>query len=327
MKRLVPYLLLSLLLLPGVLLAQDTKEKRYPQPQQHTLSVSLNGGMGGILINGSFRKPTTYGGALGMDVLYTQAVSPCWGLQVGLGFQYVTGAFGANVQSTGYKAPIPVTDGIGYHDEDARFVCRLDDIHEFYTMPMLQIPLRVTFFKKQWYAAGGVKLGMPVGMTAHYEYSDCQVGITEVMGTGTALDEFLPLYSFDPASGKYRVGGFGSMLSVAASFEAGYRFVADNKETLIVSLYADYGLNQIHAGCEKEEPLLSIRDGEPIYSNCMQSDLISGFRYLSAGARMTYQFGFGREAGYRKMRHRRPVNILNIGRVHHRPHHSRRGIW
>lgn len=345
MRKLFPYLLLSLFLLPAMVLAQDKSEKEekpekvFPLPKKNTLTVSLGGGSGEILVNGRLGKPSILGGAVGLDVCYTQALSPCWGLQVGLGFHYLTGGFSANGQATDYTASIPVTNGGGYHDENAHFVCKLDGIHEFYTMPMFQIPIRVTFVKNQWCAAGGIKLGVPLNMTAKYDYSECVVGINEVTGTGTVLDDFLPLYSFDPVKGDYNVCGvsgssFGSLLSVAASFEVGYRFTFNKKEALVVGLYADYGLNKIHAGCEQEEPFLTVHDGKPIYSNCMQSDLISGFRYLSAGVKMTYQCGYGREAGYHDPRHHKPLNLFNLrsstprsGHRHPFRRSGRRSLW
>ncbi len=301
-KILLLFVTLSAITQLPSLLAQTRWWKDFEYPRKNSVSFSPGGGISGILINGGFNSPTVYSWTCGGDILFTRMLSKEWGLQLGIGGQCVNGAFHMENLGSDFVAPISVTDGSSYHNEDAKFQYLTKYANEKYSMPLLELPVRLSYTSGSWSFAGGLKLAFPLKMNADYEYSDGVIGITEIIGTGTVLEEMLPVGSFPARSGSYTVCGLGSnsfteLVFVAISLEGGYRISLGGHNTLMASLYVDYGLNQLHAGCEGNDDFVSIKDGVPTYNTCMASNEITGFNYLAAGLRLTYQLGYGEKFG------------------------------
>lgn len=328
MKKIVAYIILCSMLGAGTISAQNKWWKKFPYPRKHNLTVSPSGGVGSILINGSFKDPTSYSWTLGFDLDYTRALSEYWGLQTGLDFQYLRGGYHTTNLSSSFVAPITVSDGNSFHNEDAMFNYVTKEAQETYNLNMIEVPIRITYTNNQWFAASGIKLGIPISMKANYDYSDGIIGISEVIGTGTELTEILPLNTFEARQGHYDVCGLsshpiGRILFVAASLEAGYRFSIGGTHALMASIYADYGINQIHAGCESNEDFISIKDGVPTYNTLMQSNEITGFNHFSVGFKCSYQFGFGYKVGdYRSKYNRQYRRRYPIMRNHTRMYYK-----
>lgn len=296
MKKLV----LSIVLLSLTIVCQSQKWKGFPYPRKHSISFGIDGGLGGVLINGSFLTPTNYSWASGFDLVYTRMLNEEWGLQFGLGARYLTGAYHMNDLSSEFVAPISMSDGEHYHNEDANFVYVTKDAHEFYSMPLIEVPIRLSYTNESWHWSAGVKLALPVTMSADYDYSEGIIGINEVVGTGTMLDEMLPVGSFPARSGSYAVCGLlggKPTLFASLSLEAGYRISLGGTHSLMASLFADYAINQNRLGCEGDDDFITFKDGVPTYGTCMGSNEIMGFNYFTAGLRISYQFGYGDKVG------------------------------
>ena len=302
--------LVIVILLLSAMTCHSQEWTRFHYPRKHNISLGMDGGLGGILINKSIFPPTAYSWSAGGSLLYTRMMNDEVGLQFGFGARCVTGAFNGKDLTSEYMSTISITDGDYYRDEDARFVYVSPNVHESYTMEMVEIPVRILYTVDNRYLAAGVKLGLPLTMTADYDYSEGVIGISEVIGTGTELDEVLPTGSFPARSGSYEVCGFLNekpALFVDLSIEAGLRITLGGTHSMMVGIFADYALNRNKVGCEGDEDFISFEDGVPTYRTCMGSNVVEGFGYLSAGLKLTYQFGFGNEVGNDHVRIRQQV--------------------
>lgn len=302
-------ILLLLLLCASVSFAQNRNKIRRPfrYPRKHNISLGFGGGVGGMLINGSFASPTTYGLVPTIDVSYIRLFTENVGLEIGLSMQNIKGSFSANNLSSSFVSSIAVSDGTSYHNENAEFTYITKDVKETYDMPLIEIPIRMTYTKDHWNMAGGIKLGIPTNVTAHYDYSDGVIGITKIIGTGTELEELLPIGSYDAMSGDYDVCsrgkyGIGKMLYFTLSIEGGYKIYLGQSSDMQISLYANYALNKIYAGCEGDVDFISFPDGVPTFSNCVNSNQIMGFNYLTCGVKLSYNLGFGERVGVHRFK-------------------------
>lgn len=303
--------LIVVILLLSAATCHSQEWTRFHYPRKNNISLVPDGGVGGILANRSLLSPTSYGWTAGGSLLYTRMLDDEVGLQIGVGARRVTGAFDGKDLTSGYLSSVSISDGGHSHDEAARFVYVTKNAHESYTMDLLEIPVRISYTVDNLYLAGGLKLGFPLSMTADYDYSEGLIGISELVGTGTEFAEVVPTGSFPARDGSYGVCGLldeKPALFVALSMEAGWRIPLGRAHNMMVGIFADYALNQSRVGCEGDEDFISFEGDVPTYRTCMGSNVIEGFGYLTAGLRLTCQFGFGYEVGDDHVRYRQQVS-------------------
>jgi len=207
---------------------------------QHEFSVHGGTGLSTLNYKATVGKRTSgFGGQFGLG--YTYFSSPNLGIRTGLDFAFYNSKFKMNSWETRYRTFDMDGDLFEFHSI-------MSGYEEKQRVAMLQIPIMLQFQrsineKQQFYAAAGVKIGVPI--SGKYTNS-----IAVLENTGT--------YDYERSTYNEQIFvGFGKFTNIAnnsgtlnffnptilASVETGIKWRLSNGQSLYTGLYFDYGSN------------------------------------------------------------------------------------
>jgi len=203
---------------------------------QHEISVYGGGGLSGLNYSvNTGKQENGLGGQFGLG--YHYFFTPRWGVGTGVEFAMYNTTFKAG----NIKIVQPATDIEGSEFE---FRTSVNNCEEKQKAAFLQIPLMLQYqtgAKHRFYAAGGLKAGIPLSGT----YSSTAASLNN---SGYYSEE---IYEYNTQ----RFMGFGTFNNIKsdgnlefktallASLEAGMKWKLSNKLSLYTGAYMDYGLN------------------------------------------------------------------------------------
>jgi hypothetical protein len=215
--------------------------------QSHEFSIYASGGMSSLSYK--FDAGTVSGGfGGGGGVGYTYNISPKFGITTGVGFAM----YGSKATSDGFSGQYSTFDD---GDELQFSYTVATGYEETQSATLLTIPVMAQYRapfgsgSMSFYAAGGLKLGLPISAktlitsvstsSGHYLYEN-------------QTYENLPQHGFIRAVGGSKMKsdvdlGFATILAL----EAGLRFSLSEKTGLYTGLFLDYGLNSIQKSNDK----------------------------------------------------------------------------
>ena len=263
---------------------------------QYRHEFSLSGGGGLSTLNYDLRDGIQNDGFGGLFSFgYRYFFNRATGLATGLEYAFYNAHCQLDVVNIAYQT----TD---YAGDAFEFRSALKDYREKQRAMFLQIPLMLQFqtgSKHMFYAAGGVKLGIPLNnLKTTY---DCEV--TELRNSGFYYDDNV-LYETQPfmGFGKFsNVHGMGSLLfkpSLFASAEIGVKWRLNDFMALYSGVYFDYGLNSIFETRDAVHlpPLVEYNNGNPhdfTLNSVFNSSQIftDAIKPLSAGVVLRWSLG------------------------------------
>jgi len=256
--------------------------------QSHEFSIYASGGMSNF--NYKFDAGTVsggFGGGGGID--YTCNISPQFGITTGVGFAM----YGSKATSEGFSGQYNAFDD---GDELQFSYTVATGYEETQSATLLTIPVMAQYRapfgsgSTSFYAAGGLKLGLPLSAktlitsknttSGHYLYED-------------QTYENLPQHGFISDVGismmKSDVDlGFSTMLSL----EAGLRFSLSEKTGLYTGLFFDYGLNSIQKSNDKH--VVEYQPSAPsLFKNnsILNTGMVDKINLMSVGIKVKIAFG------------------------------------
>jgi hypothetical protein len=160
----------------------------------------------------------------------------------------------------------------------------------------LTLPVMALYQRDHFFIEAGVRLFVPVTAEAKYEYGSSTLSFgKEVDGMGVTLHAPIEYKTIDAQDGKYEVCGISNgaskLITVAAALEVGYRYALSNKNHLMVSFFADFGLNTNMGG--EDDGMVKLAYKKLTYNHFVESSAVSSLRYLSVGVRLKYNLTFG----------------------------------
>jgi hypothetical protein len=261
--------------------------KKAPKREKHELSIY---GIGGISsLNYKISDDGTKSvGAGGAGLGYTFNISPSFGMVTGI----ETAMYGSKVSLDNLSGEYSEGTGLSLF----RLSYSLEGYEETQKIWMFSVPVMMQYtlgsgsVKKSYFACG-VKLGFPISARA---------GIKP--GTATTAGYFAHediTYSDNPQLGFVTNAAlpdaeqdieFG--YSASATVEFGRRFNIGGSTGLCISLFADYGLNDIRK--TKDKSLLEYDSSNPsqfIHNSVLNTALVDKVNLISAGVKIKISFG------------------------------------
>jgi hypothetical protein len=277
-------LIIICLLISNIAVSQDTDTTS----SKHEFSIYASGGMSRLSYK--FDAGTVSGGfGGGGGVGYTFNISPKFGIATGIGIAM----YGSKAASDGFSGRYNTFDD----GDELQFnytVAR--GYEETQSATLLTIPVMAQYSvplgggSTSFYAAGGLKLGLPISAktlitsvstsSGHYSYED-------------QTYEELPQYGFIREAGVSKMKsdidlGFAAMLSL----EAGLRFSLSGKTGLYAGLFFDYGLNSIQKSNDKHVVEYQSLDPSQLkYNSILNTEMVDKINLTSVGLKVKIAFG------------------------------------
>ena len=310
-----PYILLSFILATLLPPAQgqqwENKQNGLFRAQRtHNLNLALGIGAADLMVDGRLLSPSKIGPGARFEVGYTYLTGYSAGIHTGIGVRYAQSGFALERVESSAMGYISANNANRRVDRSSHFTSITRDVHEQYNIFFIDMPLHLALQERHTYLNIGVRLLVPVSAKAHCNYGATSVGVGyEIDGFGQRVETPINMKNYEATESDYALSSLGDegatfMWVAALSAEYGYRWCIDEQRQLMVSLYADVGLNRTKVG--DGEPLVVLRNGEPQMRTCMQSNVASHLRYLDIGISLTYNMSFGRRIGMPRARAFKP---------------------
>jgi hypothetical protein len=297
-RKLFFNLTIGLMLTATVARAQDTQNPRDVRQaqagsdtvnrtdQKHEYSVYLAGGASDFFVTLRQSGKTNGGFGFGGGLAYTYNLNENWGLSAGIEISKFYGKTSFKKLEEEYEA----YDNHSNHPGALRYKYSITGYEERQDLAMLSIPLKARFKMPvggitDFYAAGGFKLGFPVGAKA-------KITGGSLVSSGYYLYEQVTYVDL-PEYGFFNGQGSGSQeskidfgIATMLSLEAGLRFSV-GKTVVFSGLFFDYCLNDMQKSSDKH-PLQY--DGTVRYESAFNSSLANKLKPLSLGLKAGIAF-------------------------------------
>lgn len=299
LKRLVFPLLLIVMI--GKIVGQPI-QIRFPRWREvdchNNVSVSLGGGAGGILMNNTLLNPTLLGQAGNAGVAYVRMFNPNKGVRLGIGVHYMSSGFSLGGTQTMMTGRVKILDETGEKNVEADMMLTSGGFSERYEMMMLEAPIQIVYAYEHFFVYGGMRLGMPLRFNARYSYDESRLDLVGIPATGTVLEEPLCMETYAGDIGiEPEVDWSGGRVFGTLAIEGGYRWSIGKRAFLQVGMYVDYAVKGLRSGCEGMYPWIQLKGEQLVTVTPMQSNLMTGYTYISFGVKVGCQWGVGTKVG------------------------------
>ena len=278
--------------------------------RRSNLTFVLGAGASELMVDRQPLAPSRIGLGGRFEVGYTYLTQFETGLHTGIGIRYGSSGFAMDRVASSSMGYISAHNADNSVVRSSHFTAVTRDVREHYNVIFLDVPLYLVLQQKHTYLNIGLRLLLPVSAKASCDYGPTSVGVGyQIDGFGQRVETPIELQHFDAVQSDYvlsSLSGDGTtFLGVAAfSVECGYRWFLDKQRQMIISMYADVGINRSPVGDDKA--LVVLENGEPVVRSCMQSNLASTLRYIDIGVSLTYSMSFGRRIGEHRIKAFKP---------------------
>lgn len=278
---------------------------------EHIAEIGLRGGVSGLTYRSDYGQMMP-GLNAGADLMYTYMSSVGVGVRLGLSYDFSNSRFNSSGYEDDFSHYCPL--GPAQYDHVKYSIASFSDQHQ---QMYVSVPVELAFRYKHWLLYMGPKLMLPISM----KY------------TATAKDADMSMHMVTPnqwIGEKYSGGAVASLGALkqdekitgdvksrpifwaAVRLETGYEIEVDYRNSVVLSLYGEYGVNPATVKKTENLTLLNIVDNpaytgdahstEYIHNRVMTSSLdansngkqlISAYNYFSAGIRVAWMFHWG----------------------------------
>lgn len=259
-------------------------------------------GIGAILPSGGLLEVDyTPGFSAGFDIHYTYMANPYFGFTTGLSYVTLNSTIGATGVASTYTGDMELDlfGNGGLVVSGVHCIGTTTNVREQYQAAFIEIPMLLAIHNGNWYYDLGFRFAFPTKMNASYEYGESTMFIDEIYLTGITLNDPMPQPSDPGGAGNYDIlANRSRSLFILWSMEIGFNIDLSNNASLSLGAYMDYGLNEARLGNPATAELLTL-NGSTVqnYNGAVNSNLMSGIRYYTIGARMLLNIGFGSHVG------------------------------
>lgn len=304
MRKILFILLLLLLVIPmaqGQYTRKEMKQWwRFHRQRHSNVSVTLAGGLDELMADSRPWNPSLPGGCARIEGQYTYLWDRQWGISAGLGLTYGHSTYRLQEFNNSFVGSVALFDADGEYMRTTHYSYAVDGICEGYHAFFLSLPVQMAFQKWHLHAHAGFRLLLPLSVNARYTYGSSVLGLGCLIdGTDTRLHNTVEVAQLGQQDGAYKlsslVGGAARLTTVAAAFDIGYRYALDDYRMIILSFYADIGLNYASIGGGS---MVDFSGDIPIIHHVMESDAVSTLRYFDIGISLAYSFTYGERFRY-----------------------------
>ncbi|MBQ9546664.1 MAG: hypothetical protein IJU90_05205 [Bacteroidales bacterium] len=296
-------IMLLALALASSMQAQWKAAKHFSAPSVHNVSIAIEGGLGGLMIDKSLGAPTKLGFNAGGGIGYTFYFAENYGVHTGFSFSYISSGYSAGEVHTDLTIDsIETWDAATTHRGRADVTSTTTSVEEKYTTMLLELPIQFAYSQANLWLNAGVRLSVPLSVNATYTYGPTSTGITHFYETDTYVaGNPIPLeggLTLNGENGSYSAHKMADKLSVfvTLSVEAGYRFPIDATTSVYVGAFVDYGINSYTT--EDNEQFISTLTNNGTkttrFNGALKSTATESFKNLATGIRAYYNFGLGK---------------------------------
>jgi hypothetical protein len=249
--------------------------------QSHEFSIHAGGGMSSLSYK--FAAGKTEGGiGGGAGVGYTCNINDNFGIATGLGFAL----YGAKITSDAFSDQ--------YDTQDLRFTYSIaGGYEEKQSATLLTIPVMAQYRapfgngSMSFYAAGGVKLGLPLSAKATITSNTATSGYYSYENQ---TYENLPQHGFvNEMEGDMIKTDIDLGLATILSLEAGLHFSLSETTGLYTGLFFDYGLNNIQKSSDKH--IIEYQPSQFRYKSVLNTGMVDKINLTSVGIKIKIAFG------------------------------------
>lgn len=258
--------------------------------------------VGNAVSTGILSVDYTPGFSSGFDLHYTYMANAYFGFTTGVSYVALNSTMGASDVISTYRGDMELDLFSGSGSSvisEVHCIGTTTAVKEEYQTAFLEIPALLAIHNGHWYYDLGLRFAVPMKMNATYDYGESIMLIDEIYYTGITLNDPMPQPSDPGGSGDYDVlSNRSKSLYVLWSMEIGFNIDISNNASISLGAYFDYGLNEAKLGNKSSDELLSL-NGSTVenYNGAINSNLMSGIRYYTIGARMLLNIGFGGHVG------------------------------
>ena len=259
---------------------------RAQSENNHEFAFYGAGGMTNLMykLSEDGSKAGGFGGGAGVS--YTYNFSYELGLSVG---GEIT-SYGGN--KADYKTITETYNGTDDNGDDVKYEFKFNNYMEDQKVALLSVPVKLIYRLQlsnttDLYAAGGVKVGLPVSAKSdvsgkvssagYYSYEDLTYHDLQEHGFFTDRDVNV--------KGKKIDLGIAAMLS----FEAGFHFCFGENAGLYAGLFIDYGMNDMRK--TKNKHLVNYNEAVT-YESVLNTGLSDKLNLMSVGLKLQFAFGW-----------------------------------
>lgn len=266
------------------------------------LSFGIEGGPGGLLLNGTVSEPTRMGFTYGFNVGYTCYLNSNIGFNTGIHLSRMSsGFYESNIRSEG-RGKLAIA-GVTSGWTSAPFYLVTSRTDETYKTYFVEVPVMLAMQYRKWYWNLGLKVAVPFAMHVNYTYGESELFVDKgaQLGTGVVLDEPMYIGTYDGTSGTANIYDEQRhqllMFYMLASLEVGYNVAFyGGASSLSVGVYVDYSLNRARLNNSGQTSMVELNSDEIKYNNSMQSGHITSMECLKFGICLHYNLGIGHGA-------------------------------
>jgi hypothetical protein len=252
----------------------------------HEFAFYGAGGMTNLMYKLSEGGSKTGGFGGGAGVSYTYNFSYELGLSAGAEITSYSG------NKADYKTIAESYSGIDDNGDEVKYEFKFDNYTENQKVTMFSVPVKLVYRLQlsnttDLYAAGGVKVGLPVSAKSdiggkvtsagYYSYEDLTYHDLQEHGFFTDREV--------NAKGKKIDLGIAAMLS----FEAGFHFCFGENAGLYAGLFIDYGMNDMRKA--KDRHLVNCNEAVT-YESVLNTGLSDKLNLMSVGVKLQFAFGW-----------------------------------
>ena len=282
-NRTLPLRIVTVILMFPILLeAQDDSHVQTTMPEQtgkHEYSLYLTGGMSNLLYDLSGNGKTGGGFGAGGGAAYIYNFNHNWGISTGVEIDTYKGKTDYALLNETYQT----FDSENEPYSSVTFTYEVANYSETQKLTMLAIPIKARFkipvtVSMVYYAAGGLKVGIPLSATATITggavHSDGDYVYENVTYKGLPEYAFFTGQNYGTHTSKIKTG-----IATIFTVETGLRFIL-NRTVLNAGVYLDYSINSIKK--EQERHPLHF-DGLLNYESVLNSALSNKLKTISIG--------------------------------------------
>lgn len=266
------------------------------------LSFGVLGGPGMLSFSGESEHSSNMGFTFGIHVDYTTYINNYIGFSTGIHVTRMSSGYDENnVVSTG-SGNVLVNNGSGVSQYyNARYHLNTERVDETYKTFFVEVPILLAMQYRKWYWNMGLKIAVPVSMHSDYTYSQSDLYLDEVLGTGTTLDPAWHVATYEGATGTtdlYEKQRHQLLIFyVLASAEVGYNVAFySGGSSLSVGAFADLSLNSASLNNAAGSSSFTLNTNTLQYNNSLETDKVKTVGCFKAGIKLQYNLGLGRSA-------------------------------
>lgn len=278
---------------------------------EHIAEVGVRGGVSGLTYRSDYGRMTP-GLNAGADLMYTYMSAVGVGVRLGLSYDFSTSRFSASEYEDVFSHECPL--GPATYDQVKYSIASFADKHQ---QMYVSVPVELAFRYNKWLLYVGPKLMLPISMKYDATAKDADLSMHMTLPnqwigesySGGGVATLGAIKQDEKQSGDIKSR---PIFWAAVRLETGYEIEVDYRNSIVLSVYGEYGVNPATVKKTDNLSVLSIVDNpnftgdatsseyihhrvltSALNANSQGNQLVSAYNYFSAGVRVAWMFHWG----------------------------------